>query len=86
MIFPKKSTFIVSLISAIAWSSVYYIFFQMHGMDKMFNDGFIFVFAEAFNLKVSTIYMGLMFSFFDGAVYGFVVWKLIRFLGRVIEK
>jgi hypothetical protein len=86
MLSSPKATLIASLLTAISWSSIYFLLFLMHGMDNMFNDDFIFFFAKIFGFDISTVYKGIAFSFIDGALIGFGIWKLIRILGRVFIK
>lgn len=83
MITSAKVTLIICLLTAIVWSSIYFLQFLLHGMDNMFNNDFIFFFARIFSFDISTVYEGIAFSFIDGTLIGFGIWKLIRILGCV---
>ena len=65
------------LIYGISWAMVYLTFSAFHGMNKMFNDDFVFLIASEFNIKISTITAGFTFAFFDGALFGLIVGTLI---------
>ena len=65
------------LIYGISWAMVYLTFSAFHGMNKMFNDDFVFLIASVFNIKISTITAGFTFAFFDGALFGLIVGTLI---------
>jgi hypothetical protein len=56
----------------LVWSFIFLIFALMHNMPVMFNDEFIFLIANIFNIKVDTTLGGFILSFIDGAVIGII--------------
>lgn len=77
----NKTRFLIpalsTLIYGIAWAAVYLIFAALHGMDKMFNDDFVFLIAKLFNISLKNIEKGVLFSFLDGALFGLLVGYLL---------
>lgn len=59
-----------ALVYGIVWSFIYLLFFGFHGMTRMFNEKFIFLIANLLNVELSSITMGLIFAFLDGALFG----------------
>lgn len=76
-----KSRFLIpavsTLIYGIAWAAVYLFFAALHGMDKMFNDDFVFVIAKLFNISLKNIEEGFLYAFFDGAFFGLLIGYLL---------
>lgn len=66
-----------TLTCGIAWAAIYLIFAALHGMDKMFNDDFVFLIANVFSVSLKNIEKGLLFAFFDGATFGLLIGLLI---------
>lgn len=77
----SKTRFLImavsTLIYGIAWAAVYLIFATLHGMDKMFNDGFVFLIANILNVSLKNIEKGTLYAFFDGAFFGLLVGYLL---------
>lgn len=78
--FNKTEIFILTgaiLIYGFTWAAVYLLLAAMHGMDKMFNDDFVFLIAKVFNISLTNIEKGFLFSFFDGAFLGLILGLLL---------
>ncbi|MDO8548903.1 MAG: hypothetical protein Q7S39_01965 [Ignavibacteria bacterium] len=78
----KVKIITISSSFGLVWGIVYLIFSLMHSMTEMFNEEFIFLIANIFNIKISTTLTGFIFSFIDGvllgAIVGFILLKLKR--------
>lgn len=86
MSYYLKVTLFSSLSTGLVWSVIYWIFSMLHSMDEMFNEEFIFVMPKIIGVQVSTITMGFVFSFLDGALFIVTLSFVISFIKRFISK
>ncbi len=86
MSYYLKVTLFSSLSTGLVWSVIYLLFSRLHRMDEMFNEEFIFVVPKIIGVRVSTITMGFVFSFLDGALFIVTLSFVISFIKRFISK
>lgn len=86
MSYYLKVTLFSSLSTGLVWSVIYLLFSRLHRMDEMFNEEFIFVMPKIIGVQVSTITMGFVFSFLDGALFIVTLSFVISFIKRFISK
>lgn len=82
----KLKLTIISVAFGLAWGFIYLIFSLMHSMTKMFNYEFIFLVANIFNVNVSTVFKGFIFSFIDGLLAGLIVGLFINKLTQHLNE
>ncbi|MBK9099457.1 MAG: hypothetical protein IPM14_15355 [bacterium] len=66
----KTMVLIISFSFGLIWSVIYLVFSLMHRMTEMFNENFIFLIANIFNIKITSTFSGFVYSFIDGALIG----------------
>ncbi|MCZ7616430.1 MAG: hypothetical protein M5T52_23455 [Ignavibacteriaceae bacterium] len=59
-----------SIAYGIVWSIIYLLVSIFHGMTRMFNDDFIFLIARLLHINLSSVLLGFIFAFLDGALFG----------------
>jgi hypothetical protein len=71
------------VIVGLFWMLIYLIFFDLHGMTRMFNSEFIFLIASIVKYNIASKSMGVLFSFSDGFMAGILFGVLfVKFIYR----
>lgn len=78
---------IISSSFGLVWGIIYLIFSLMHSMTEMFNEEFIFLIANIFNVKVATTLTGFVYTFIDGSLLGVILALfLVKIRKKIIDK
>lgn len=78
---------ITCIFSGLVWGIIYLTLETLHDMAVMFNKRFIFLIANIFDVNVTTVFKGFIYSFLDGLLIGVIaIIILLKLKRKFIDK